>query len=205
MKKIICYGDSNTFGYNPKDSSRYSSDIRWTGLLSDKLGVEFCVVEEGCNNRTGFVPSADGLVQSGRDYLKTCLDKHKDADVFILALGTNDLQKFYEIDESTVVGSLSYIFSSVQESYSNIRIILLPPVVLDGEVLKHQFSYQFDESSISKSKWIQDVFKTFSDSQKCELLDINAYVKPSVLDGLHFSEDSHRVIAEKIADLVLNS
>ena len=40
MKKIICYGDSNTFGYNPKDGSRFDENIRWTSdLIFTKLNL----------------------------------------------------------------------------------------------------------------------------------------------------------------------
>ena len=53
MKQIICYGDSNTFGYIPGSGKRYPKDIRWTGVLSNLLGDEYKVIEEGCNNRTG--------------------------------------------------------------------------------------------------------------------------------------------------------
>ena len=41
MKRILCYGDSNTWGHNPKDASRFRENERWTKLLQQKL------VEEG--------------------------------------------------------------------------------------------------------------------------------------------------------------
>ena len=37
MKKILCYGDSNTFGFNPTDLTRYNEDQRWSGILKNKL------------------------------------------------------------------------------------------------------------------------------------------------------------------------
>jgi len=52
MKTILCYGDSNTYGYNPADGSRFDHHTRWPGVLRDRLGAEFWVVEEGCNGRT---------------------------------------------------------------------------------------------------------------------------------------------------------
>ena len=38
MKRIVCFGDSNTFGHNPLDGSRLPRDQRWTGILSDLFG-----------------------------------------------------------------------------------------------------------------------------------------------------------------------
>ena len=40
MKKILCYGDSNTFGYNPYDASRYNEHTRWTAILQNILGKQ---------------------------------------------------------------------------------------------------------------------------------------------------------------------
>ena len=47
MKTILCYGDSNTYGYNPLNGLRYPSDVRWTGRLQMLLGSSYHVVEEG--------------------------------------------------------------------------------------------------------------------------------------------------------------
>ena len=33
MKNILCFGDSNTWGYDPVTGSRYAYDVRWTGRL----------------------------------------------------------------------------------------------------------------------------------------------------------------------------
>lgn len=46
MKTILCYGDSNTYGYNPVDGSRWDKSIRWTGRLQELLGDEYTVIEE---------------------------------------------------------------------------------------------------------------------------------------------------------------
>jgi len=52
MRRIVCFGDSNTYGQSPVDGSRYSEDIRWTGLLDKLLGEKFEVVNEGKSGRT---------------------------------------------------------------------------------------------------------------------------------------------------------
>ena len=49
MTTILCYGDSNTYGYNPVNGLRYPKDVRWTGVLQKMLGEEYVVIEEGCN------------------------------------------------------------------------------------------------------------------------------------------------------------
>ena len=66
MKTVLCYGDSNTWGYNPR-GGRFDYTIRWptvmasllnkgaTGPLQGKPDSGDCpywVVEEGLNGRT---------------------------------------------------------------------------------------------------------------------------------------------------------
>lgn len=46
QKNILCFGDSNTHGYNSKTGGRFGVDERWTKLLQKNLGDEYCVIEE---------------------------------------------------------------------------------------------------------------------------------------------------------------
>ena len=39
MKSILCYGDSNTYGFNPVNSLRYPTNIRWTGCLQELIAL----------------------------------------------------------------------------------------------------------------------------------------------------------------------
>lgn len=205
MIKIICFGDSNTFGFNPKDGSRYDSDTRWTGVLAKILKDEFEIVEEGCNNRTGFFLNPDGHLQSGQKYLPECIKKHKGFDFIILAIGTNDLQIKFKIDENIANDGLKNLITIIREFNKNSRIIVIPPVILDADVLKGYFNYQFDEESIKASLWIQEIYEKFCSNENCELFNINNYVKPSNIDGLHFDEQSHKYIAKILAAYILKS
>jgi len=40
MKRILCFGDSNTYGYDPRSffGDRYDAQNRWTDLLSVATG-----------------------------------------------------------------------------------------------------------------------------------------------------------------------
>ena len=52
MKNILCYGDSNTWGYIPGTGGRYPRDIRWTGRMAKALGEDYYVLEAGLSGRT---------------------------------------------------------------------------------------------------------------------------------------------------------
>ena len=61
MKTILCFGDSNTWGYNPENRQRFGPEERWTGILRNSLGEDYRVIEEGLNGRTpyGMIRSRD--------------------------------------------------------------------------------------------------------------------------------------------------
>ena len=44
---ILCFGDSNTWGYKPDKSGRYDENIRWTGLLQKNSDLDITLLEEG--------------------------------------------------------------------------------------------------------------------------------------------------------------
>ena len=45
MKNILCFGDSNTFGFNPENGSRYDKNTRWTGILQFLCKDNFHIIE----------------------------------------------------------------------------------------------------------------------------------------------------------------
>ena len=199
MKKIICYGDSNTFGYSPKDGSRYSENIRWTSLLQNNLGKEYEVINEGMCDRTGFVDNKNGFLFSGSKHFPELIKKSDIIDVLILWIGTNDLQFQYDISLDEIKDGLENLIKLAQLKAK--RIIIIPSVTLSDNILDGYFVCQFDKISIIKSKKAPEVYKKLAEIYKCEFFDINKYVKPSDYDGLHYGENSHKIIADKLAQL----
>jgi hypothetical protein len=39
MKEVLCYGDSNTYGFMPGSAERYPSNVRWTGVMQKTLAL----------------------------------------------------------------------------------------------------------------------------------------------------------------------
>lgn len=47
MQQVLCFGDSNTWGYNPENGERFPWGIRWTSILQQKLAdKEIRIIEE---------------------------------------------------------------------------------------------------------------------------------------------------------------
>ncbi len=91
MKTIVCFGDSNTWGFAPISKARYDRDTRWPGVLRNALGGGYLVIEEGQNGRTTVWDDPIEANKNGATYLLPCLESHKPLDLLIIKLGTNDL------------------------------------------------------------------------------------------------------------------
>lgn len=202
MKKILCFGDSNTYGYTPATGVRFDECTRWTGRLSALLEKEYWILEEGMNNRNGFFKNPQSIKLCGVDYLPIYLQNHKDIDICILALGTNDAQFFYNLDKQTVQNGLQSLTNSLLDANSETKIIIIPPVKIQPNILNGIFSMQFDLSSVKRIEDTFEEYKNFAQTNGFYYLDLNEFVKPSEADGLHYSVESHKIIAEKVAEFV---
>ncbi len=202
MKKILCYGDSNTFGYNSANGSRFSENERWTALLQNNLGSEYKVINEGACGRTAFVDDENEICPSALRHFPKIIAETKDIDILILAIGTNDLQFKYDVSFGQIENSLEKLVKTAKNYVK--QIILIPPVVLTADVLKGSFSSQFNKTSIAKSEKVGEIYKKLSDSYRLNYFDFNEYTKPSQNDGLHFDKNGHKIIADKLSDYIRN-
>ena len=202
MKKILCYGDSNTYGFVPQNGARYNKTERWSGILAESLTPYFEVTEEGMNNRTGFFKNPEGLKQCGGEYLSIYLQNHKDFDICILALGTNDAQFFYNLKENSVEHGLKNLTNAIREANTNTQIIIVPPVKITENILTSMFSMMFDKNSISKIEKVFPIYEKFAKENGCLYFDFNEFAKPSHIDGLHYEKQTHKIIAQKLSEFI---
>ena len=197
MKRVLCFGDSNTFGFNPEDGSRYDKKTRWTGVLQSLCGNNFHIIEAGCNNRTAFMDNPAGKMFTGYKMLPELLNNN--IDYVILAIGINDLQFQYNVLLEDIKNGISNLVKIVTKTLPESKIILISPTKLTENVLKSPiFSTLFDESSIKKSKHLAKIYKQIALENNCDFIDLNTFVTPSSIDGLHFEPNEHKKIAEKI-------
>ena len=115
MKKVLCFGDSNTFGFIPESGKRYDKNTRWSGILAQLATGRFEIIEAGCNNRTAFTDNPAGFEQTGCKVLPTLLNK--DLDCVILAIGVNDLQFFYNPTLEEIKNGMRRLVDIVREQF----------------------------------------------------------------------------------------
>lgn len=200
MKKVLCFGDSNVYGFIPASGKRYAAEIRWGGVLQKLAGDDFRIIEAGCNNRTAFSDNPAGINQTGYKILPSYLEK----DLFctILAIGINDLQTLYGVNSNKIKSGMQKLIEIVKIFAPCSTIILVSPPEISKHLLKSYFSTMFDETSIKKSKELGRIFESVAAENNCEFIDLNKIIVPSELDGLHYTPESHKRIAQAVYDIL---
>lgn len=200
MKKILCFGDSNVFGFNPLNGSRFAKNIRWTGILQNLCGENYRIIEAGCNNRTCFKDNPAGFEQTGYKVLSTLLDD--DVDYVVVAIGINDLQFQYNTTKEEIQIGINNMLLCIKQIAPNSKILLLAPTVISGNILNSFFRAMFDESSIEKSKWLAEIYQNCASVHNCSFLNLNEIAKVSDIDGLHYAAKEHALIAEAVYEVI---
>ncbi len=207
MKTVLCYGDSNTYGYNPLNGLRYPENIRWTGRMQTLLGVDFRVIEEGCNGRTTIFDDPLEGWKNGLDYLRPCLNSHKPVDIAILMLGTNDLKEAFHASAEKIAGGAALLVDTIQDFTVEKqgfapRIILVSPPEIGEGICSSSFAGIFGASAISRSKEFPKLYERVAKEYGCEFLNAAAHIRPSAKDSLHLSPRAHERLAEELCKKV---
>lgn len=196
LKKILCFGDSNTYGYIPNNGARYDKNTRWTGVLSLLSHGKFEIIEDGCNNRTAFVANPAGKIFTGYEILPELLTA--DFDAVVLAIGINDTQFLYNLSSIEIASGVEKLINIVKVKSPQAKIILVAPSILTDDVLNGNFACLFDRTSIEKSRQLPLLYQKIAEKQNIEFLDLNSVAKTSSLDGLHYAPEQHLKIAQAI-------
>ena len=114
MKTILCYGDSNTYGYDPETGFRYPYEDRWTTILQKRLGDEALVIPEGLNGRTTCFEDEIRPGRNGFAYLEPCLHSHGPIDLVVLMLGTNDLKIRFQLTPTDIGKAIDRLILTIK-------------------------------------------------------------------------------------------
>ena len=199
MKRILCFGDSNTFGYIPGNGQRYPWGVRWTSILNEKLGLEnYRVIEEGLCGRTTIFedPLRDG--RRGVDILPTVLETHAPVDLVVLMLGTNDCKSVYGATAEIIGKGISNLIAQIRAYAKTSKILLISPIHLGEQVWKKEYDPEFSPASIEVSKGLAGVYQRIARKEQADFLDASVYASPSSIDQEHLTEEGHRLLAGAI-------
>lgn len=200
MKTILCYGDSNTWGFDPATQERFSREVRWTGVLQQELGREYYVIEEGCNGRTTVWDDPIEGYKNGRDYLIPCLVSHRPIDLVTIMLGTNDLKMRFSLSAFDSANGAGVLVDIVQKSdcgphnrAPKVLLLAPPPIAKLTE-----YAEMFEGAEI-KSRRFSEHYRRVAQEYGCEFLDTAEVIVSSDLDGIHFEASEHKKLGQAVA------
>lgn len=211
MKKhIICYGDSNTYGYCALTGGRYKEEERYPRLLESLLGPEYLILEEGLPGRTTSFrdPIHEGL--SGLDYLYPCLMSHAPVDLLIIMLGTNDTKERFGASSACIALGLKRLIAkaiSTTECWDGKKpdILIVAPKCIEKEYEATPAAATMGRGCAEKSQGVVPEFREMAALTGCRFFDANTVIdKNNSMDHMHLTKEGHEKLAAALAQLIRN-
>lgn len=207
-KRILCFGDSNTWGY-AVTGGRFEEDVRWPMRLQTLLGPDYTVIEEGFNGRTCvYDDPIEGGHKSGLKYLPPCVMSHSPLDLVILMLGTNDCKKRFQMTPFTIGGGVTALVKAVREYAHNREglppniLIMAPAPILDN-VMETRHAEIFGADAPGLSRGLAAELERVSKLMRCAFLDAGLYAEVSPADAVHLTQNGHMALAEAVSKKAL--
>ena len=176
--KLWCFGDSNTYGYDPCGffGGRYAAP--WPELLAEKAG--FQVINDGKNGR--MIPEREyEFSQFQRDAVRCS------ADALIVMLGTNDL-----LEGATAKEAAARMEVFLNRCNMPLILLISPPPMKRG-------AWVPDDELVEESKELSRQYKALAAQRGIQFADAGEWDIELAYDGVHFTEEGHARFAEGLA------
>ena len=209
-RRILCFGDSNTWGFVPvptPPSSRFARTQRWPHVMAEALGIAAEVVEEALNGRT---TDADdpllplgGVGANGLAYLPAALASHLPLDLVVIMLGTNDVKPHLArsapriaIGAKRLIDCVRTLDGGVGSTYPNPQVLLIAPAPLGR--LSAAFEEMFAGGQ-AKTVAMAPLYQAVAERAGVGFLDAGAHIETDGADGVHLSADMQRRLGMAVA------
>lgn len=176
--RILCFGDSNTYGYDPRGffGDRYGAEDRWVDLLMKQTGWE--VINSGANGSE--IPHSP--------YVLRLLTEHTPVDIFLVMLGTNDL-----LQGTTAMEAATRMEAFLIQLLPHCKNILLvsPPPMKRG-------AWVPTDGLVAESIHLAGEYKLLAENLNIPFVDTRYWNIELTFDGVHFTEAGHHTFAENL-------
>lgn len=215
MKTIVCYGDSNTWGFMPKYAApeitaenRYPWGVRWTSLLQMKLGDGYRVAEAGLNGRTTMFDCPMDDHRNGLASVDAVMLQQMPVDLVILMLGTNDTKSFFGMTPYvTARGAFRLIERIRGGGYGpggrSPEILLVAPIRMHPDMEKGWLGEEFGPGALERDAQLARYLENTARDCGAHFLNAGAFVTADPADGIHMNEAGHALLAEKMLEKTL--
>ena len=180
--RILCFGDSNTYGYDPRGffGDRYGAGDRWVDLLGKQTGHE--CINAGANGRE--IPR--------NPYALRSLTEHAPVDIFLVMLGTNDLLQGASTKEAVV--RMKTFLNSLLPHCKQVLLVAPPPMKRGAWVPT--------DALVTESILLAEEYKLLSEKLNIPFIDTRYWNIELAFDGVHFTEDGHHSFANHIMGVI---
>lgn len=204
VRQIVCFGDSNTWGYDPLDGTRLPHQDRWTTVMAAQLGNTFHVIPEGLNGRTTVFEDPVEPGRNGLDHLVACLGTHHPVDAIVFMLGTNDTKYRFHLNASDIALGMKRLVKTVRAGDygpdgNPVRIGIIAPAVVNEWVMDGPF---LNAHPISVKLGAE--YRALARELHCAFFDASEHVYCGMPDGIHLDAEQHRKLGLLLADWVQN-
>ena len=176
--RILCFGDSNTYGYDPRGffGDRYGAGDRWVDLLANHTG-HVCI-NAGANGRE--IPR--------NPYALRLIAQHTPVDIFLVMLGTNDLLQGASATEAAA--RMEDFLHPLLPHCKQILLIAPPPMKRGAWVPTDEL--------VTESINLAEEYKLLAEMLNIPFVDTRHWNIELAFDGVHFTEDGHHTFAENL-------
>lgn len=187
--RILCYGDSNTYGYDPRSclGGRYPENVRWTALLQAQ---GWTVFNAGQNGRS--IPRSSWDVEP---LLQTL--RHWEPELTTIMLGTNDLLQTPSLSADRCAERMEQFLNILLEQELSCQLLLVapPPVTLGAWV--------DDSKLVEISRNLGKHYLESASKLGIAFADAKNWGVELTYDGVHFSERGHKAFSAGIGRVLL--
>ena len=208
QKNILCFGDSNTHGYNSKTGGRFDVNERWTKLLQKNLGDDYYIIEEGLSGRTTSFedPVFEGLC--GLNVIYPCMMSHEPLDLVIIMLGTNDTKDRFNANSFIIGKGLERLAQKTIDIHAAWRgapnVLLIAPPPIHPDYAKTAIAGEMGDKCVERSRGLAKEFKDVADRLHCHFLDAGSIpgIEMYPYDWMHLSLESHKLLADELTKVM---
>ena len=182
-KRIVCYGDSNTYGYDAADyfGGRLPAEQRWVDLLGQALGAD--VFNCGLNGRC--VPRWPRAVEIDL----ASVARYK-PELVLVMLGTNDV--LCDLDAEQITESMRAFLRALLETLPDCRVLLTAPPLVAG----------YGDFAAEESAALPRLYEELAAELGVAFADNSVWQIAMGADGVHLSPRGHLVYAVKMAQTI---
>lgn len=211
MKTIVCYGDSNTWGFMPKEEfpdwthNRFDFDARWTGILQRALGPEYRVEEEGLNGRTTMFDDVLDERRNGLKYIDTCMLTKMPVDLVILMLGTNDVKEHFCATAYLIARGVGRLVERIRAGGYGPggkppEILVMAPARLGKGIADAWPGQEFGANCLEKDARLAGLYANLAKENGLHFLNAAEVAEVSPDDCVHLSAEAHQRLGARVAE-----